>query len=599
MIARLSQKVQRVLALIFAYLLLISLWSAMPVRASDDTPLAGDALKPPSQRPALASADDPSPTLYQPSAFLAGRVAVQIIFVESDGTREPSHTNWTPEQVAEVQRQIDEVLQWWRSRVPNARVSFNLTSQIVPSGYEPIDHALDTEGEWIGDVLAKLGVAGGTYFDQAYAADAALRRDQHTDWATTIFVVNSTGDPDGRFADDHFAYAYIGGPFLVVTSDAGPYGMNRMAPVVAHEFGHIFGALDQYATAATPCTQQSGYLAVPTTNSQSNSCGTRFICIMLEPLSAYQDGLVDQSALGQIGYRDSDGDSLPDPIDTTPALQVTLAQPPGGGRPTVEGKAIDQPFPAPLAEPATINTIAGVEYRIDGGEWFTLPAADGAFDSASEQIATTLPLYDGRHTVEIQARNSVGATSPILRQQVDVSGVGAAPAYQVEAPPLSNTPTITLSLAAPTGTAIQISESPVFADAPWSPIEASDTWSLVSDDGAHTLYIRFRDANGLESPPFVRTVLLDCTPPTGRALLHTDPSQWIELQVQDGGSGIAAVRLVAQDGSPGDWQPFQPTIAPPAGSDASNVYLRDAAGNISAPIPVSNTFMVYLPSARR
>ena len=92
------------------------------------------------------------------------------------------------------------------------------------------------------------------------------------------------------FRSGHFAYAYINGPFLVITSDAGPYGTHELSQVVAHEFGHIFGALDQYAAAGVPCAQQSGYLAIPTSNSQWNNCGTKNISIMLEPLSAYLPG---------------------------------------------------------------------------------------------------------------------------------------------------------------------------------------------------------------------------------------------------------------------------------------------------------------------
>src|SRR5438132_1149830 len=78
----------------------------------------------------------------------------------------------------------------WPVRLPNAQLGFDLTSQIVGSHLEPIAHALSTEGLWIGEVLARMGFSGASYFDQAYAADAALRQARHTDWATTIFVAN-------------------------------------------------------------------------------------------------------------------------------------------------------------------------------------------------------------------------------------------------------------------------------------------------------------------------------------------------------------------------------------------------------------------------
>jgi hypothetical protein len=68
------------------------------VASGQDNPLAGDALQPPPHRPVVAATGDFKPSLFQPSAFLAGRVAVQLIFVESDGSKEPSTKNWTSHQ---------------------------------------------------------------------------------------------------------------------------------------------------------------------------------------------------------------------------------------------------------------------------------------------------------------------------------------------------------------------------------------------------------------------------------------------------------------------------------------------------------------------
>ena len=151
---------------------------------------------------------------------------MQVVFVESDGSAEPSTEDWSAPQIATVSAQIRAALDWWAARVPNAHVSFDMTIEVASSRYEPIAHDLETERLWVGDVLGRMGYIGASHFDQAYNADDTLRKAHHTDWATTIFVANSTNDSDGRFADGHFAYAYIDGPFLVVTSDAGVYGTN-------------------------------------------------------------------------------------------------------------------------------------------------------------------------------------------------------------------------------------------------------------------------------------------------------------------------------------------------------------------------------------
>src|SRR5262245_29189873 len=90
--------------------------------ANDGSPLAGDALQPPPHQPMIAAAGDFKPSVFQPSAFLAGRVAVQLIFVESDGGVEPSTTNWTDAQVTLATNQVRTALEWWRTHLPKAHI---------------------------------------------------------------------------------------------------------------------------------------------------------------------------------------------------------------------------------------------------------------------------------------------------------------------------------------------------------------------------------------------------------------------------------------------------------------------------------------------
>jgi len=122
-------------AFLCVVLLLVSFSSPTRSAASSDgSPLAGDALQPPPHQSTLAAADDFKPSVFQPSAFLAGRVAVQLLFVESDGRVEPSTENWTNAQVTLATDQVTTALEWWRTQLPNAHVEFDLTSRIVRSG---------------------------------------------------------------------------------------------------------------------------------------------------------------------------------------------------------------------------------------------------------------------------------------------------------------------------------------------------------------------------------------------------------------------------------------------------------------------------------
>jgi hypothetical protein len=216
-----------------------------------------------------------------------------------------------------------------------------------------------------------------------------------------------------------------------------------------------------------------------------------------------------------------------------------------------------------------------------------------------EDVDATLPLYDGRHTVEMRAVNSVGAASPTMSATVEVSGVGPAQAYAASAPTLTSSETITVKLSAPAGASVQLSEDPFFSGARGLPAAPSVGWRLPPGDGAHTLYIRFRDASGLESPPQIKTVLLDRTPPTGRAIRHAGAAPWLELDARDSGSGVTAVQVVAGSGTAAAWQPFQSTLPLPRDAGDLQVRVRDAAGNISPPLTIVAGGPIYLPLAAR
>lgn len=378
---------------------------------------------------------DVNPQFWQTSEFMAGTVAVGVIFPQCNGAVDPCSETWSSAQMDTMIAKVQAGLDWWRARTNNA-VSFVIDQQrAVPTSYEPIRHPQSDEGLWMGETLSNIGfppAPGEGWSDQAYKYNNWLRENYHTDWAYTIFVVNSLNDADGMFANGYFAYAYGMGPAFVMTWDNANYGIEQMPAVVAHETGHIFGALDQYAGAGVPCDATSGYLTVETQNSQQAGCAINVSSIMRGGWGPFEENAVDPYALGQMGVRDLDANGRPDVLDTTPVVEVSPLPTDPVASVMVEGVAQDQPYVPPPGYPQpayyiSINHITKVEYRLDGGAWHPASPTDGAFDSTTENFRFTPPLWDGTHTLEIRAINRAGNVSPIVSRTVTISGSDVDP----------------------------------------------------------------------------------------------------------------------------------------------------------------------------
>lgn len=376
--------------------------------------LVNDALLAPPPQELLPLSDDPTPNFYQTSEYFIGRVAVSIILPESDGSIDLSTEDWTEAERALVLSEVTGALNWWAAREPNAHLTFvydDGTAAPITTGYEPINRPYGDQALWIAEVMAKKGFAGSTYFDQVRRHNNTLRETYDTDWAFTIFIVDSSNDSDNRLSDGYFAYAYLGGPFTVMTYGNNGYGAHNLDAVAAHEIGHIFLALDQYYSAYQHCTRKSGYLGVENQNSQYGGCASNTSSIMRGQTSPYWAGSVDEYARGQIGWRDSDRDGILDPVDTT--LSVISADyvidPQRPNVLTFSGTVRDDPYPSPLRRSALINRITEVQYRIGAGPWLSAQATDGAFDIYIEDFTfTSQPLPSGDLPVELRVIDSAG-----------------------------------------------------------------------------------------------------------------------------------------------------------------------------------------------
>jgi hypothetical protein len=394
------------------------------------------------------------PRATEPVAFAAGSVAVSIIFPQSSGAAEPSSENWTNsdpnnpgDRRAFVLTKIDTALAWWAAQVPGAALTF----VVPPSGtlgapqttltpYEPINHSSLQDGVWRWPIMRALGFSGGQNDspppEQAY--DNAVRRANHTDWAFTVYVVDNLDDADGWFAgaNDRGMLAYtfsLFGPYVVLTYDNGyqldptVFGPQMLDAILAHEIGHVFGALDEYwgPLDYSGPNLYSGYLWVRNANAERGG-STNYPCIMragIDSIEAYRNGQICPSTRGQVGARDSRQAGVPDVVDTAPRFtdqpQVQLS----GGRLALTGTVREQPWPhgsnsygSAFDHDISILVPHDVQYRVDGGDWTPATAtdADGLFDQSAEGWAlTTPPLADGHHVLDLQA--TTGTTRTLTR----------------------------------------------------------------------------------------------------------------------------------------------------------------------------------------
>jgi hypothetical protein len=363
---------------------------------------------------------------YDTSEYMIGDIAVGIIFLESIGTIDADTEDWTGEEEYNVVSEIQAGLKWWEARAPEAKLTFTYDIHYqIPTSYEPITRPADpygTNGEslWVADAMANLSYTKyPSYFDNVYGYENSIRKLYNTDWVFTIFVVDSSNDEDGLFADGHFAYSYVGGPFLVMTYDNQKYGISNMDAVTAHETGHIFYALDQYTSASSSCSETSGYLGIQNQNSAypyPGACLSNVDSIMRGGISGYANALIDTYARQQLGWKDSNMNGISDIIDFVPSseLNTYTPDPTNDNTPVYTGSSTTistYPNINPYGQKhdITINKIENVQFRIDEGIWINASPAEGLFDSSVEDFTFTVPqLLDGTFSIEVRALNTAG-----------------------------------------------------------------------------------------------------------------------------------------------------------------------------------------------
>lgn len=354
---------------------------------------------------------------------------VNIVFPESNGAVDASTENWVFSDEYTTVTECIEGLEWWAARYAPARiwlVVYALWS--VPTPWEPINRAHGFEATWVDDLMDTLGYGGSNYFYKVRNFDNNYFAGGTVTWRNTIFIVNSKNDADGNFTDGWFNYSYFGGPFLVMTWDNGWWGSANTDYLCAHETGHTFYALDEYASSGCTDTEGSGYLNVPNGNCE-NGGGTSVECIMRNNNRIeFTNGSVCSSTREAIGWRDTDADSIPNVVDHPPLLTMTHFSLPTtcDSTPTFTGSVVPEvednvnplsyePSGSSANEDISVNSVVDVEYRLNGGAWQAASPADGIWDEADEEFSFTTGSLgaQGANVIEARARNSRGIASAI------------------------------------------------------------------------------------------------------------------------------------------------------------------------------------------
>ncbi len=382
--------------------------------AEELPPLVGDAFRLPPSGDAVPAAELPTPGYNDTSSFMLGRVAVGIILPESNATGGPTDEDWTypngnDDRIVETVSQIVRGLNWWVDKggeKANLTFYYDLKLQI-PTSYEPIK--MTNEALWMSNVMANMGYASGNSLARVRAYINHIRSTLKTDWCYSVFVVDSYRDADGKFPDGYFAYAYLGGPCVAMTYDNGSYGINRMNIVTSHETGHVFQAADEYCSPGYACCDFGyyGYLNVYNANCENGNPAS-VPCMM----KSNSDALCP-STIGQIGWRDSNSNDVPDTADNDVDIVIHEHDTSTSwAYYAFSGTATVVPCYSPTMNNVSINRIMGVWFRIDDGEWLPASPTDGSFDSCSEGFTFVTPMMSqGHRFIDVRAISGYGNTA--------------------------------------------------------------------------------------------------------------------------------------------------------------------------------------------
>ncbi len=372
----------------------------------------------------LLAANSLGVTHLDTGEFLLGSVAVTPVLFESNGTIDPESQNWTSAEIDEALAKIGEGVNWWSDTLDQLNTVHSIsfvhdnTFALSPfeTAYEPIDRISNNFNLYVGEFLHAQGFGNVSSIEEGMKQFNAHQREQlGTDWAFTIFMVDSSDDADGQFLSGGFfqtAFAYAGGLFVVTPS-------TRPASTIAHEMGHIFWARDEYPGGGS-WTDRRGYYNAQNLNAADNPT-SGFVqedSIMSGGIvlaNAYAANESPDSTLAMVGWRDTDGDGIFDLADVPLELTGEGYFDAASSNYRFSGSAsavplVNQNSSGPQSD-ITLNRVSRLQYRLDGGSWITASQPD------QQKVDFDLSIPIGTPFSSIQWRavdDTTGVTSAVI-----------------------------------------------------------------------------------------------------------------------------------------------------------------------------------------
>ena len=386
--------------------------------------------------------------------FFLGTVTVTPVFFESDGSIDPSTEDWDQQQIDATLDKIDDSLAWWDTLLASQTDKHTLDFVVddtyaldpVETGYEPIERVSSDFELYVSQWLIGLGYGDAPSLERAvHLFNDSQRQKYNTDWAFTIFVVDSSqseADGDGFFPAGDFrgAFAFAGGLFVVVPSE-------RPTSTYSHEIGHIFWARDEYQNAGN-WTDRRGYYNAQNLNAWDNPNGGQQISIMgggTVASAAFDAGVTPESTLALIGWRDSDGDGIFDVADVPLNLDAMGSFDTETSVYTFAGSASVQTLPnqnsSGQQSDITLAKISEIQYRLMPQDLTNLDEQDNAIwrtasvigDQTHAEFDLQIPISESFEWIEWRAidLNTTNTSDIVVGEGIDpvFSGAGGGFAY--------------------------------------------------------------------------------------------------------------------------------------------------------------------------